>query len=77
MQVPVKRKPQTLNYVNGYAVPGDALQLGTSAKAAPLLGGDATLEGEILDVGPALETLPAWVAYDRKVCQTVVISHCR
>ena len=74
MQSPVKRKPQTLNYVNGYAVPGDAMQLGTSARARPLLGGTATSEGEILEMGPPLETLPAWVAYDRKVRQYIAVS---
>jgi hypothetical protein len=64
---PVKKKPQTLNYVNGYAVPGDPMQMGTNARTRPLLGGTSASEGEILDLGPALETLPAWVAYDRKV----------
>jgi hypothetical protein len=61
------KRPQTLNYVNGYAVPGDTMQMGTSVRSQPLPAGQAAKTGEILDVGPALETLPAWVAYDRKV----------
>ena len=61
------KRPQTLNYVNGYAVPGDTMQMGTNVRGQPLPTGVPVGTGEILDVGPALETLPAWVAYDRKV----------
>jgi hypothetical protein len=67
VQAPVMKRPQTLNYVNGYAVPGDTMQMGTSVRSQPLPTGQAAKTGEILDVGPPLETLPAWVAYDRKV----------
>jgi len=59
---PVKTKPQTLNYINGYPVPEDTIS--TATPTAPVVN------AEQLGVAPAIsgtETLPAWVAYDRKV----------
>jgi len=57
---PVKRKPQSLNYVNGYAVPGDKLVADVPEAASVEL---TKAPGSL----PMMETLPAWVAYDRKV----------
>jgi hypothetical protein len=56
---PVARKAQTLNYINGYAVPGEkSTGLKPVAPVAP---------AEVVYSEGAPSTLPAWVAYDRKV----------
>ena len=55
----MSRKPQTLNYVNGYAVPGE--------KAAGLAPVAPEEPSAILEADAPPESLPAWVAYDRKV----------
>mmetsp|Transcript_21438 Transcript_21438/g.29789 ORF Transcript_21438/g.29789 Transcript_21438/m.29789 type:complete len:621 (-) Transcript_21438:127-1989(-) len=65
-RAPVKKKSQTLNYVNGYAVPSDPVSNGQSNASAPFPD-QSNSTGTIHESGPALETLPAWVAYDRKV----------
>ena len=58
-QAPVARKPQTLNYINGYAVPGEkSTGLKPVAPPAP---------AEVVEAEAPPSTLPAWVAYDRKV----------
>mmetsp|Transcript_336 Transcript_336/g.352 ORF Transcript_336/g.352 Transcript_336/m.352 type:complete len:610 (-) Transcript_336:425-2254(-) len=57
----VRRKPQTLTYVNGYAVPNDPIAGGVESPS-PMPTATA-----VLDSMPTVETLPAWVAYDRKV----------
>ena len=59
LQAPVARRAQTLNYINGYAVPGEkATGLQPVAPMAP---------AEMVEADAAPSTLPAWVAYDRKV----------
>jgi len=58
-RAPVSRKPQSLNYVNGYAVPGE--------KAAGLAPVAPEEPSAILEADAPPESLPAWVAYDRKV----------
>jgi len=62
---PVKTKPQTLSYINGYPLPNDRLELAhkDAAPAQPTSVPNATRAAAV----PTTETLPAWVAYDRKV----------
>ena len=58
-QAPVSRKAQTLNYINGYAVPGEKTTgLKPAAPMAP---------NQMVSAEAPPSTLPAWVAYDRKV----------
>lgn len=59
-QAPVARRPQSLSYINGYAVPGEKATGLRPTAPAPL---SQQVETEV-----PLSTLPAWVAYDRKVC---------
>ncbi|KAK3248003.1 hypothetical protein CYMTET_42513 [Cymbomonas tetramitiformis] len=61
---PISKKPQTLNYVNGYAVPSDKTIAGYE-KPKPLPPTSTAVQ--MVEGGLAVETLPAWVAYDRKV----------
>lgn len=53
------RRAQTLNYINGYAVPGEkSTGLQPVAPVAP---------AHMVEAEAPPSTLPAWVAYDRKV----------